>query len=79
MQRTGLAFLDMRLTVHTPCCVGDTIHVVCEVIESRRSRSRPDRGLVRTRNEVTRTDGTVLLTYTPLRMIKARAGGDGSS
>ncbi len=78
MQHTGLAFLDMQLAVHAPCCVGDTIHVRCEVIEARRSRSRPGRGLVRTRNEVMKSDGTVLLTYTPLRMIRARAGGEGA-
>ncbi len=78
MQHTGLGFLDMQLRVHAPCCVGDTIHVGCEVIESRRSRSRPDRGLVRTSNEVTKSDGTVLLTYTSLRMIRARAGSEGA-
>lgn len=36
MQGTGLAFLNME----------------CEVIESRRSKSRPTRGLVRTRNRI---------------------------
>ena len=72
MQHTGFAFLEMQLTVHAPCCVGDTIHVECEVIEARRSRSRPGRGLVRTRNQVLRSDSTLLLSYTPLRMIKAR-------
>lgn len=75
MQHTGFAFLHMDLSVEAPCCVGDTIHVACEVTESRRSRSRPGRGLVRTRNMVRRQDGTVLLTYTPLRLVKARAPG----
>ena len=72
MQHTGFAFLGMELTVEHPCFVGDTIHVECEVCESRRSRSRPNRGLVRTRNGVVKQDGTVTLIYTPLRMIKAR-------
>ncbi len=75
MQHTGFAFLHMELSVETACCVGDTIHVACEVIESRRSRSRPERGLVRTRNRVIRQDGMVVLTYTPLRMVKARGPG----
>ena len=75
MQHTGFAFLQMELTVETPCAVGDTIHVACEVIESRRSRSRPERGLVRTRNRVLKQDGSVALTYTPLRLIKARTAG----
>ena len=75
MQHTGFAFLQMDLTVEAPCAVGDTIHVAAEVIESRRSRSRPERGLVRTRNRVVKQDGTVALTYTPLRLIKARTAG----
>jgi acyl dehydratase len=72
MQHTGFAFLNMELNVEGPTFAGDTIHVACEVIESRRSASRPDRGLVRTRNLVTKQDGKVVLTYTPLRMVKAR-------
>ena len=72
MQHTGFAFLHMELNVVGPSFVGDTIHVECEVIESRRSNSRPNRGLVRTRNNVVKQDGKVALTYTPLRMVKAR-------
>ena len=51
---------------------GDTIHTECEVVEARRSKSRPDRGLVRTRIRVKKQDATVALTYTPLRMVKCR-------
>jgi acyl dehydratase len=75
MQHTGFAFLHMELNVNGPTFVGDTIHVECEVIESRRSASRPNRGLVRTRNRVVKQDGTVVLTYTPLRMVKAKTEG----
>jgi acyl dehydratase len=75
MQHTGFAFLNMELTVEGPTFVGDTIHVHCEVTESRRSKSRPNRGLVRTRNQVVTQDRRVVLTYTPLRMIKARTDG----
>jgi acyl dehydratase len=71
MQHTGLAFLNMTLDVEAPTFGGDTIHVECELVESRRSASRPDRGLVRTRNRVVRQDGTVVLTYNPLRLVKA--------
>ncbi|WP_298214467.1 MaoC/PaaZ C-terminal domain-containing protein [Acidocella sp.] len=77
MQHTGFAFLGMELNIKAPTFAGDTIHVECEVIESRRSASRPNRGLVRTRNNVVKQDGSVVLTYTPLRMIKARSGGEG--
>ena len=52
---------------------GDTIHVECEVIEARRSQSRPNRGLVRTRNRIVKQDGTLVQEYTPLRMVKAAA------
>ena len=66
MQHTGFAFLHMELNA------GDTINAECEIIEARRSRNRPDRGLVRARVRVVKQDGTVALTYTPLRMIKCR-------
>lgn len=72
MQHTGFAFLEMELKVENPVFAGDTLHVECEVIEARRSKSRPGRGLVRTRNKVIKQDGTAALTYTPLRMIKCR-------
>ena len=41
MQHTGFAFLHMELTVESPVVAGDTIHAECEIIEARRSRSRP--------------------------------------
>ena len=72
MQHTGYAFLNMQLDIKGPVFAGDTIHVECEVIEARLSGSKPGRGLVRTRNKVTKQDGKVALIYTPLRMIKCR-------
>lgn len=72
MQHTGFAFLHMELNVVSPVMAGETIHVEVEVIEARLSKSRPGRGLVRTRNRVVKQDGTVALIYTPLRMIKCR-------
>ena len=74
MQHTGFAFLEMELKVEGPTLAGDTIHVECEVVESRLSKSRPGRGLVRTRNRVIKQDGTPVLTYTPMRMVKCRKG-----
>ena len=73
MQTTGYAFLGMELNIDGPAFVGDTIHVECEVIEARLTKSKPGRGLVRTRNRVVKQDGTPVLTYTPLRMIKCRS------
>jgi acyl dehydratase len=72
MQHTGFAFLGMELEIKAPVLAGDTIHVECEVIEARLSKSRPGRGLVRTRNRIVKQDGTVAIEYTPLRMIKCR-------
>jgi len=73
LQGVGLAFLNMELDVKGPTFVGDTIHVECEVIESLPSKTRPDRGLVRTRNQVVKQDGSVPLVYAPLRLVKCRA------
>ena len=72
MQHTGLAFLHMELSIESPVIAGDTIHAECEIIEARRSKSRLGRGLVRSRVRVVKQDGTVALTYTPLRMVKCR-------
>ena len=75
MQHTGFAFLNMELDVKGPTFAGDTIHVEAEVIESRRSASRPNRGLVRTFNCVVKQDGSIAITYNPLRMVRARGTG----
>jgi acyl dehydratase len=72
MQHTGLAFLHMEYNVEKPVFVGDTIHVEAEVIEARRSKSKPDRGLVRCRNHIVNQRGEVVQTYTPLRMVAGR-------
>ena len=72
MQHTGFAFLHMELTVQSPVVAGDTIHAQCEIVEARLSKSRPGRGLVRTRVNVVKQDGTVALVYTPLRMVKCK-------
>lgn len=71
MERTGLAFLHTDLDVRQSTLVGDTIYVHCEVIESRLT-SKADRALVRTRNTVRKGDGTTVLVYQPLRLMKQR-------
>jgi acyl dehydratase len=72
LQYTGMAFLEMELKTHAPVALGDTIHVEVEVIEAKLSKSKPGRGVVRTRNQVVNQDGKVALTYTPARMMKCR-------
>lgn len=70
-QASGMAFLNAELNMQGPTFVGDTLHVQCEVIEQR-ATSRPDRGLVRTRNAVVNQRGETVMTYTPLRMMRVR-------
>ncbi|MDD2058661.1 MaoC family dehydratase N-terminal domain-containing protein [Pseudomonas sp. GD03860] len=70
-QASGMAFLNADLNMQGPTFVGDTLQVRCEVIEQRIS-SRPDRGLVRTRNEVVNQRGETVMVYTPLRMMRVR-------
>ena len=65
MQHTGFAFLGMELDIKGPTVAGDT----------RRSKSRPTRGIVRTRNTVRNQRGEVVMVYTPARMVKARTDG----
>ncbi|SFC27592.1 MaoC family dehydratase [Tropicimonas isoalkanivorans] len=79
MQHTGFAFLEMDLKVMGPTVGGDTLFCEVEVIESRRSKSRPTRGLVRTRNKVFNQKGEQVMEYTPLRMVKARTDGTGEA
>lgn len=71
MQDTGLAFLNCTLDVKGPTVVGDTLHVECEVTEARLT-SKGDRGLVRFANKVLKQDGSVVLGYNPLRMLKRK-------
>ena len=71
MQDTGLAFLGAQLDIKAPTRIGDTIHVEAEVTEARLT-SRGDRGLVRTSNIVVNQNGTTVLAYNPLRMLKRR-------
>jgi acyl dehydratase len=68
MEFTGLAFLAAEIDVKRPTIVGDTIHVECEVLESR-AASKGNRGLVRTRNEIINQHGQCVLVYRPLRLV----------
>ena len=75
IQGTGMAFLNMELDIKRPCFAGDTIHVEFEIRDIRHT-SKGNRGLVRAYNEVINQDGEVVLTYTPLRMVKGRPEAD---
>jgi acyl dehydratase len=68
---TGLAFMSMDLTIKRPAYVGDTIHVVVEVIQTR-AASTGQRGVVTTRNSVRNQRGEDVLVYNPVRLIRGR-------
>lgn len=70
-QAAGMAFLGMTLDVRGPTFVGDTLRVDSEVIEWR-ATSKPDRGLVRTRNSIINQHGNTVMVYEPLRMMRRR-------
>lgn len=55
---------------------GDVLQVHREVIEVRRSRSRPDRGTVRTRVEVKNQNDEVVLSMIALGQVPARTSGE---
>ncbi|HEX2384331.1 MAG TPA: MaoC/PaaZ C-terminal domain-containing protein [Acidimicrobiales bacterium] len=70
---TGLAFMGMQLDVKRPVYVGDTIHAVVEVTESRAASSGPDRGVVTTRISVRNQDDEEVLVFVPVRLIRGES------
>jgi len=71
VQGVGLAFLGTEMKVEGPSFSGDTIHLECEVLESRATQ-KPGRGIVKTRNTVFNQKGEVVMVYTPTRLVKGR-------
>ena len=55
-----------------PVRPGDTLRVRATVLEARRSRSKPDRGLVRTAVDMTNQRGEVVLRLSALNLLQAR-------
>jgi acyl dehydratase len=57
---------------HAPTRPGDLLRLRATTVEARRSRSKPDRGLVRTRMEGIKGDGTLAMSLTALNLIALR-------
>ena len=55
-----------------PVRPGDTLTVVSEIVEITPSRSRPDRGSIRVRNETRNQHGDVVQTFTPRLVVLRR-------
>jgi acyl dehydratase len=59
-QGSAIAFLGIRdWNLVSPVRIGDTLHVVEEVVEIRPSRSKPDRGVVTSRVQLLNQHGIV--------------------
>jgi acyl dehydratase len=62
-----------EITLTAPVFPGDTIYARSEVLTVRPSRSRPGQGIVSTRTEGFKSDGTVFMTFERSSLIPARA------
>ena len=56
-----------------PVRPGDTLEAKMEVVESRASKSKPDRGLIRSRWEVRNQDGELVMTMEGMGMYRRRS------
>jgi acyl dehydratase len=55
-----------------PVRPGDTLRVRWTLIEARRSQSKPDRGLTRSKCEMTNQNGEVVMTYVGMGFVRCR-------
>ena len=58
-----------------PVYPGDTLHVRGRIIEKTPSRSRPEMGSFKSRTTVTNQDGTEVMTFEPIVLIRRRGDG----
>jgi acyl dehydratase len=56
-----------------PVRPGDLLRIRVTVLEATRSRSKPDRGVVRTLIEVLNQDGNVVMSLKPMNIIARRS------
>lgn len=68
----GLGIDELRWM--KPVRPGDRLHAVREVIEARASRSKPHRGIIRTRVSVINQDDEAVMTMVSMGQIPARGG-----
>lgn len=55
-----------------PVRPGDSLRLRTTIVETRRSQSKPDRGLVRTRAELLNQDGQIVLSLLAMNLIRLR-------
>jgi acyl dehydratase len=66
----GLAVDELRWP--QPVRPGDVLRVETEIIDVRKSRSKPDRGIIRIRNVTTNQRGEVVQTFRAFVMVRRR-------
>jgi len=60
---------------HKPVRPGDRLRVRTTILEKRRSESKPDRGVIRVRQEAVNQHGETVMSYTGMGMYKCRDAG----
>jgi acyl dehydratase len=60
-----------------PVRPGDTLHITVTVLEARRSASKPDRGIIRSRMELTSAAGETVMSLTAVNFVLVRPGQPG--
>ena len=68
----GMIGLGGELTWPRPTFAGDVLHVESEILEAKRSRSKPDRGVVTMRHETKNQRGEVVQTALLKMMVPSR-------
>ena len=58
-----------------PVRPGDTLRVRATVVESRRSLSKPDRGIIKTLAETVNQDGRTVMRCTAINLLRVRPDG----
>jgi acyl dehydratase len=71
LRGTGLALLSVTAQIIAPCFIGDTITVNVTVTEKRLT-SKPDRGIVTTRNLVQNQRDETVMEIVPIRLIRCQ-------
>lgn len=71
----NLGWKEIKLVA--PVFPGDTIYARSEVLDVRESRSRPGQGVVTTRTEGLKADGTVFMTFERMSLVPKRAAPAG--
>ena len=68
----GLAVDELRWP--QPVRPGDVLKVETEILDVRKSRSKPDRGIIRIRNITTNQHGEIVQTFMAFVMVRRRHG-----